>query len=203
MTDGLVEFSIEESGDLVVHKAEFTWLGGRILVAPFQTSLTEPDFTLAFACVGIDLVEMSALFPEANAKAAGLIDGTVGIRFAGGEIELLPGRFELRDGTKGKIVYDKRGWLTAGMQKSGVNYLTMVSVESAVENLEVTKLEIAINPVPGQQMVPIKFQIVGQGWGEGLKTVVPIGGLTINAMVDFYEILDLPFLRQIEGMSVQ
>ncbi len=203
MSDGVVEFSIEETGELVVHKAEFTWLGGRILVAPFKTSLTAPAFTLAFACVGIDLVEMSALFPQTNTRAAGLIDGTLGIKFANGEVELLPGRFELRQGTKGKIIYDKRGWLTAGMPKEGVNYLTMVSVESAVENLDVSRLEITISPVAGQQMVPIKFLIVGQGWGEGLKTVVPIGGLTINAMVDFYEILDMPVLRQIEGMSVR
>lgn len=202
MTDGIVEFSIEATGELVVSKAEFTWLGGRVLVAPFTTSLENPDFTLAVACVGLDLVELSALFPQTNTKAAGLIDGTMGIRFVDGEVELLPGRFELRPGTKGKLVYDKRGWLTAGMAKEGVSYLTMISVESAVENLEVEQLKISISPVPGARMVPITFQIVGQGWGEGLKTVVPIGGLTINAMIDFYELLDMPFLRQIEGMTV-
>ncbi|MDX2109378.1 MAG: YdbH domain-containing protein [Verrucomicrobiota bacterium] len=192
--DGIIEFRIDDNETMVVSKFEYGFLGGRIMSAPFTVNPAKPTFTLALACIGLDMVEATTLFPQLQVEAAGLLDGVISFRIENGQITPLPGYLELRKGMHGKIRYRKDGWLTEGLDIKSLNFQVNRSVETAFNNFDVESLRIDIKETVGRD-VGVTIVSSGSGYGETLKTTVPIGSLTVNTEIPIQDLMELPLLK--------
>ncbi len=207
LSQGLLCFQLMTPKRLKISRLEFEFLGAQWLAVPFEVDLETMDYTMAFAVVGMDLVELTDLLPDLQLRLAGLADGVLSIGFKNKQPIPLPGYLELRQGLTGKIKYLPKGWLTGtsnSADNQNLGYLLNASVESALDDFDVDKMRIEMQPHP-EQPSDLRIQLVasGSGYGSGLKTRIPIGNFTVNFLLPWEEITNLSLLRLLSTGKLQ
>lgn len=138
LTNGLVAAALRPDGVLVIEKAEWQVLGGRVHTAG-AIDPKAPKQALVLEAEDLDLAQLLALVDLEGLSGEGRLDGTLPIERSGEAIEIVDGLFRARPG--GRLRYQP-GASAESLRRGGAGFDVVLE---AFENLEVEKLELELD----------------------------------------------------------
>jgi hypothetical protein len=113
LTDGQIRLSVERSGDLRIHEARWSWLGGTVGLAEGLLSPYRDTQSLTFAVASVDLSQLLTLADVKGLSGTGKLSGRIPVTLEkGGHQPVHDGQLSA-DAPGGTIVY-KTGGLRSG-----------------------------------------------------------------------------------------
>jgi hypothetical protein len=138
LTDGLVAAALHPDGVVVIEKAEWQTLGGRVHTAG-AIDPKAPKQALVLEAEDLDLAQLLALVDLDGLSGEGRLDGTLPIERSSEAIEIVDGVFRARPG--GRLRYQP-GASADSLRRGGAGFGVVLE---AFENLEVEKLELELD----------------------------------------------------------
>jgi len=138
LTDGLVAAALRPDGVVMIEKAEWQTLGGRVHTAG-AIDPNAPEQALVLEAENLDLAQLLALVDLEGLSGEGRLDGTLPIERSGEAIDIDHGVFRARPG--GRIRYQP-GASADGLRHGGGGFEVVLE---AFEDLAIEKLELELD----------------------------------------------------------
>ncbi len=157
-----VRYQVKNAHQLSIEAATAEVFGGKVAVDPFEFDPAVADYSVTLECDGLRMEDIMALFPTANAKASGLADGRIPMRYGPKGVTFSHGWLELKAGHPGALQINQPGLLTANLSPQNVAYGTLKAVEAGLLNLRVDTLRAEVYPPDAPAGRSVHIMIAGQ-----------------------------------------
>lgn len=137
LTDGIITLSLSRGGDLLVHDAHWSWMGGTIGLASAVFSPFRSEQALTLAVDKIDLKRLIDLADVHGLTATGLLSGRIPVTLQGAHQWVRDGKLEAVP-PGGTIIYKTGSTIRGTTSASAILYTALDNFQYDALNAELT-----------------------------------------------------------------
>ena len=182
------DFAFADANQIVIARAEFQTLGGRVTAEPFRYYLDQRELDVVLRVDNLSMAELMALTKDLPAQVSGRLDGRLPIHLDAGGLRLGTGWLALRPGVFAQIQFDAAGLLTNGVAPSSPRYAILHKIESGLLQLKVGGMRLEIRPPNAPAGLTAQLHLEGEPVDPGVKAPV-ILDLNVNGPIE--KLIDL------------
>jgi hypothetical protein len=180
LRDAVVRFQLNGLHSCQVESGGLAAFGGRLSVEPFACDPAAGSGALVVLADGLRMDDVLALFPDAPAKASGVIDGRVPITYDGTGLHFGSGWVGLKEGQAASVRFNSTGLLTRSLSPQNPAYATLEGIESGRTPLSVEELRVELHPPAAPPGRSAQIRIVGRPEDRGSR----LGRVTLDLNIN-------------------
>lgn len=171
------------TNQVVVTKATFQALGGRVSAEPFSYALNPRELRVVVLVEDISVEEVLALTQDLPAKASGRLNGRFPLQVDDRGVQFGTGWLELKPGVRAEIQFNASGLLTRGVSASNPSYAVLQRVESGLLKLQLNEMRLDIRPPNAPPGRSAQLHIAGEPVDKEVRAPVTLD-LNVNGPLE-------------------
>ena len=180
LRDVAVRFQLKGVHECRIESAELGALGGRLSVEPLTCDPTAGTVACVVVADGLRVEDVLALFPDAPAKATGVIDGRLPVVLDRTGLHFGAGWMGLKVGQTATVWFNSPGLLTGRLAPANPAYATLQGIEVGRMPLSVEELRVELHPAGAPAQRSAQIHLAGRPADAGSR----LGQVTLDLNVN-------------------